>query len=131
MLAATWSGLRLLTPASARQPELRVVVSLAVNLAFLVLAWGSIALALASLSRRRSTVAAACGLLAFAMFVLDYVGRFWDTVTPVARISPFHYFDPFAMIGGRPLPASDLVTLFAIFAAGAVVANVVYARRDL
>jgi hypothetical protein len=88
-------------------------------------------LALASLSKRRATVAAACGLLAFAMFVLDYVGRFWDAVIPFARVSPFHYFDPFAMIGGRPLPATDLVTLFAIFLAGAVMANVAYARRDL
>jgi ABC-type transport system involved in multi-copper enzyme maturation permease subunit len=131
MLAATWSGLRLLAPATARQPELRVVVSLAVNLAFLVLAWGSIALALASLSRRRATVAAAGGLLAFAMFVLDYVGRFWDAVTPVARISPFHYFDPFAMIGGQPVAMLDLATLLGVFVVGAVIANIAYGRRDL
>jgi len=131
MLAATWGGLRLLAPASARLPHTRVIVSLAANLAFLVLAWGGGAVALASLSRRRSTVAAVCGLLALAMFVLDYVGRFWDAVIPFARLSPFHYFDPFAIIGGRPLPAFDLVTLFAIFAAGAVMANVAYARRDL
>ena len=131
MVGATWGGLRLLAPASARLPHARVVASLAANLAFLVLAWGGVALALASLSKRRATVAAACGLLAFAMFVLDYVGRFWDAVIPFARVSPFHYFDPFAMIGGRPLPATDLVTLFAIFLAGAVIANVAYARRDL
>ena len=41
MLAATWSGLRLLAPASARQPEPRVVISLAANLACLVLAWAA------------------------------------------------------------------------------------------
>ena len=131
MVAATWSGLRLLAPASARQPQLRVVVSLAANLAVLVLAWGGVAVALTSLSRRRSTVTAACGLLAFAMFVLDYVGRFWDAVTPIARISPFHYFDPFAMIGGQPLPMLDLVTLLGVFVVGAVIANIAYARRDL
>jgi beta-exotoxin I transport system permease protein len=131
MLAATWSGLRLLAPATARQPQLRVVVSLATNLAFLVLAWGGIALALASLSRRRSTVAAASGLLAFAMFVLDYVGRFWDAVAPIARVSPFHYFDPFGMMGGQPLATSNVVTLLAVFVVGAVIANIAYARRDL
>jgi hypothetical protein len=131
MLAATWSGLRFLAPASARQPEGRVVISLASNLACLVLAWGGITVALASVSRRRSTVAGACGLLAFAMSVLDYVGRFWDAVAPLARVSPFHYFDPFEMMGGQPLAASNVVTLLGIFVAGAVIANLAYARRDL
>jgi ABC-type transport system involved in multi-copper enzyme maturation permease subunit len=131
MLAATWTGLRLLAPATARQPPLRVVVSLAVNLACLVLAWGGIALALASLSRRRSTVAAVCGLLAFAMFVLDYVGRFWDAVTPLARLSPFYYFDPFGMMGGQPLAILNVAALLGVFVAGAVVANIAYSRRDL
>jgi ABC-type transport system involved in multi-copper enzyme maturation permease subunit len=131
MLTATWTGLQLLAPATARQPQLRVVVSLAVNLACLVLAWGGIALALASLSRRRATVAAACGLLAFAMFVLDYVGRFWDAVAPIARVSPFHYFDPFGMMGGQPLAMLDLVTLLGVFVVGAVIANLAYSRRDL
>ena len=131
MLAATWSGLRLLAPASARQPTARVVVSLAANLACLVLAWGGMTVALASLSRRRSTVAATTGLLAFTMSVLDYVGRFWDAVAPIARVSPFHYFDPFGMMGGQPLATSNVVTLLSIFVAGAVIANIAYARRDL
>jgi ABC-type transport system involved in multi-copper enzyme maturation permease subunit len=131
MLAATFSTLRLLAPASARQPEPRVVVSLAANLGCLVLAWGGITVALASVSRRRATVAGTCGLLAFAMFVLDYVGRFWETVTPLSRVSPFHYFDPFRMMGGQPLATSNLLTLLGVFFAGAVLANIAYARRDL
>jgi len=131
MLLATWAGLRWLAPPTARLPEPRVIVSLATNLTCLTLAWGGIALALASVSTRRTTVVAVSGLLAFAAFVLDYVGRFWDVVKPIARASPFHYFDPFALIGGRPLATSDVVTLLAIFIAGAVIANVAYARRDL
>jgi hypothetical protein len=131
MLAATWSGLRLFAPASARQQEARLVISLAANLGCLVLAWGGITVALAAWSRRRSTVAGACGLLAFAMFVLDYVGRFWEAVGPFARVSPFHYFDPFGMMGGEPLQTSSVVILLGIFVAGAVLANIGYARRDL
>jgi len=131
MLAATWSSLRLLAPASARQPQPVVVVSLALNLACLVLAWGGITVALAAVSRRRSTVAGACGLLAFTMFVLDYVSRFWDAVTPIARVSPFHYFDPFGIMGGQPLATSNVLTLLGIFIAGGVIANIAYARRDL
>jgi hypothetical protein len=131
MLAATWSGLRLFAPASARQPTAGVVGSLAVNLACLVLAWGGLTVALASVSRRRSTVAATTGLLAFAMSVLDYVARFWDAVAPLARVSPFHYFDPFEIMGGQPLALSNVVTLLGIFVAGAVIANIAYERRDL
>lgn len=131
MLAATWSGLRFLAPASARQPQPVVVLSLAFNLGCLVLAWGGITVALAAGSRRRSTVTGACGLLAFAMFVLDYVGRFWEAVAPLSRLSPFHYFDPFGIMGGQPLSTSNVVTLLGIFVAGAVIANIAYARRDL
>jgi hypothetical protein len=56
MVGATWGGLRLLAPASARLPHARVVASLAANLAFLVLAWGGVALALASPLDGRSGV---------------------------------------------------------------------------
>jgi ABC-type transport system involved in multi-copper enzyme maturation permease subunit len=131
MLVATWSGLRLLAPPTARLPQPHVILSLAANLACLVLAWGGIALTIAAFSRRRATAASVCGLLAFATFVLDYVGRFWDAARTIARVSPFHYFDPFALIGGRPLRVSDLLTLAATFAASAVIANVVYLWRDL
>lgn len=131
MLVATALGLRLLAPATARVPTAQMVVSMAANLVCLALAWGGIALALSSVAKRRATVAAVCGLAAFAAFVLDYVGRFWDGAAPLAKISPFHYFDPFAMMGGRSLALSDVAVLLAIFVVGAVVANVAYARRDL
>ena len=35
------------------------------------------------------------------------------------------------MMGGLPLATSNVVTLLAVFAAGGVIANVAYARRDL
>lgn len=131
MLLGTAIGLRFLAPAGATLPPARVVASLAANLALLVLAWGGIALMFASFARRRATAAAVCGFLAFLMFVLDWVGRLWETVRPLSRLSPFHYFSPFAMIGGQPLDRVDLVALAAIFVATSIVANVLYSRRDL
>ena len=131
MLLGTWSGLLLLAPASVPGPAPRVILSLAANLALAVLAWGAIALTLGSLARRRATAAGSTGLLALAMFILDYVGRLWEPARGLSRLSPFHYFSPFPLIGGAPLPGRDVVTLAVIFLAGCVAAHVVYARRDL
>lgn len=131
MIAATFGGLRMLAPPTARVPEPRVILSLAANLGLVVIAWGAIALALASLAKRRVTAAVACGLLAFATFILDYVGRFWDAVKGISRISPFHYFSPFEMIAGRPLRMTDVAVLIAIAIAASVLAHAAYARRDI
>ena len=131
MLLGTWSGLLLLAPASVPGPAPRVILSLAANLALAVLAWGAIALTLGSLARRRAAAAGTTGLLALAMFILDYVGRLWEPARGLSRLSPFHYFSPFPLIGGAPLPGRDVVTLAVIFLAGCVAAHVVYARRDL
>jgi len=65
------------------------------------------------------------------MFVLDWVGRFWETMRPLSRLSPFHYYSPFNMIGGQALDRVDLIALGGIFVATSIVANVVYSRRDL
>ncbi len=124
-------GLRLFAPAGAEVPAGRVSAALMLNLAALILAWGGIALAIASLSRRRASAVAICGFLAFAMFVLDYVGRFWKAVATASRLSPFHYYSPFPLIGGAALPRIDLAVLLAIFFAGAAAAMVAYGRRDL
>jgi ABC-type transport system involved in multi-copper enzyme maturation permease subunit len=131
MFAANEVGLLLLTPSTATRPPLSVAVSLATGLGFLMLAWGSIALAIASASRRRATAGAICGFLAFAMFILDYLGRFWDPAKTLSAISPFHYFDPFGMIGGASLHPADVLALTAFSAVSVVIALVAYARRDL
>lgn len=124
-------GLRVFTPAGAEVPADRVSAALMLNLAVLILAWGGIALAVASLSRRRASAVAICGFLAFAMFVLDYVGRFWQAVAAISRISPFHYYSPFPLIGGATLPWINIAVLLSIFIAGSAVAMVAYGRRDL
>lgn len=124
-------GLHLLTPAGAEPPAARVSLLLMINLAVLILAWGGITLAVASISKRRATAAAVCGFLAFAMFVLDYVGRFWTEIAPISKLSPFHYYSPFPLIGGTELPMADVAVLVAIFLLGSLIAVVAYARRDL
>jgi len=131
MWTASVTGLRLFAPSTAQLPSGGVVFSLAAGLGLVTLAWGSIALAIASWSTRRATASAVCGFAAFAAFVLDYVGKFWDKAEPASTISPFHYFDPFRMIGGEPLHGSDVASLALFIVVAAAVAYVAYARRDL
>lgn len=131
MMIGTAVGIHFIAPAGAEPPTPRVIASLAANLALLVLAWGSIALMFASFAHRRATAAAVCGFLAFSTFVLDWIGRLWDLVRPLSRLSPFHYFSPFDIIGGKPLGRVDVLALAGIIVATSIVASVVYARRDL
>jgi hypothetical protein len=131
MIAGTMGGLALLAPPSVRTPEARVILSLALNLGLIVVAWGAVTLAIASFANRGGSAAAIGGLLAFVMIVVDYVGRFWEAALPISRFSPFHYFNPFQIIGGQPLRIADVLVLIAVFVAGCIVANIAYARRDL
>jgi len=131
MMIGTFLGVHFLTPAGADPPSPRLIATMAMNLACLVLAWGAIALVVASAAKRQSTVTAICGLLAFSMFIIDYVGRIWKKLDTVARLSPFHYYSPFQLLAGAALVWSDVFLLLALFVAGAIAANVIYARRDL
>lgn len=131
MLIGTWSGLLLLAPATVPGPAPRVILALAANLSLIVVAWGTIALVVGSLARRRGHAAGATALLALAMFILDAVGRLWQPLRQVSRFSPFHYFSPFPLIAGTPLPLGDVVALAAIGLAGFVLATIAFGRRDL
>jgi ABC-type transport system involved in multi-copper enzyme maturation permease subunit len=131
MLVGTVIGLRLFTPAGADRPSAQLIASMALNLACLVLAWGAIALLIASMSKRQSSVTSSCGLLAFVTFIVDYVARIWNRLDSVAVLSPFHYYSPFQMLGTNALSLENVFVLLAIFAIASVAANVVYVRRDL
>jgi hypothetical protein len=131
LMSATFAALWLFAPPNVPLPHARTVVALSVNLWLLVLAWGGLALGLASVSKRRATPATVCGFLAFATFVLDYAGKFWKAIEPASRVSPFHYFNSFALIGGRALAMSDAAALATMFVVPAVLAVALYGRRDL
>ena len=131
MVIGTWTGLRFLAPEGAVAPTPRVVGSLAVNLSMLVLAWGSIAMAIGSWSKRRATAATVTAVLAFATFVFDFLGRLWDMLAPFGRLSPFHYYAPLPIVIGEPLDPINLVVLAGITVVASAVALRVYGVRDL
>ena len=131
MMTGTWAGLETLAPKSVTWPSVKLVSSLAINLSLLMLAWGGVALAIASASRRRGVAGAIAGLLALAAFLMDYVGRLWQPAESVAWLSPFRYYNPFELVMGNPLPSKNLLVLGGIAAAGCVTAYALFARRDI
>jgi len=131
MTAATWTGLACCTPADAERPSFALIRSLASALGAVVLCWGGIALAIASGAKRRATATGATAIAALAAYLVDYLGRIWDPARFASRLSPFHYFEPMALITGDATNGANLAVLAAMGAAAVAVAYVRFARRDL
>ena len=131
MLTATFTGLKTIIGNDIAWPEKKLLLSLAINLALLMQCWGGIALAIGAFSRRRSVAGGIAGLLAVAMFLLDYVGRAWQTAERAGWFSPFRYYSPFDMLVGNPLPGKNLAILASVAITGFALGYVLFSRRDI
>lgn len=131
MILGTWIGLRFLAPRGAESPTSRLIGSLAVNLGLLMMCWGGIALAVASRARRRSVAGSVVGLLALAMFLLDYVGRAWQPAEAIAWLSPFRYYSPLDLVMGNPIPKHNLWVLAGVGVFGFALSYFLFSRRDI
>ena len=80
---------------------------------------------------RRGWAAATTSLLAFAALLLDWAQRLQPSLERIGWLSPFHYFNPYDLVAGKPLPLEDLVVLWAIAMTGFVVAYFVISQRDI
>jgi ABC-2 type transport system permease protein len=130
MVAGTWIGLVTFASEIDPWPSAKTVASLASNLGLLIFCWGGIATAFGA-ACRRSVAGAVTGLLALFTLLLDLVRSIWSPAESVAWLSPFHYFVPFEIVMGRPLPAENLVVLWAIAMTGFTVAYFLFSQRDI
>lgn len=131
MMIGTWAGLNLLATRQAPWPSLNLILSLAVNLAVLMMSWNAIAMAIGAAARRRGVAGGVAGLLALAMFLLDYVARAWAPAERVAWLSPFRYYSPVELLMGGDLSAKNLGVLSFIVVSGFALAYVLFSRRDI
>jgi ABC-2 type transport system permease protein len=131
MMAGTWIGLESFAPRDVNWPSAKLVGSLGVNLGLLALSWGGVALAVGSFARRRRVAGGATGLLALTTYLLDYTGRLWKPAESIVWLSPFHYYTPFDLVMGDPLPEKNLIVLAGIAVTGFAVAYIVFSRRDI
>ena len=101
------------------------------SLATVMTCWGGITLAIGMVSRRRAVAASIAGLLALSTYLLDYLGRAWEPAATISRLSPFHYFEPMAVITTQSLSAANATVLIAVGIAGAIASYVAIGRRDI
>ena len=131
MAIGTWAGLACCAAADAARPSARLIASLAVNLAAIMFCWAGVTLAATAMVRRRAVAGAVGGVAAFGAYLLDYLGRAWEPARAVSRLSPFHYFEPMALIMGQPLSGRNVAVLVGISVAAIAVSYVGFARRDI
>jgi hypothetical protein len=131
MSAGTFAGLWLAGPAAGSGPPPRLVWKLAAGLWTVLACWGGVSLVIGAASRRRSVAAGVAGGAAAALMLVDYLSRVWKPLRGIARLSPFHYYNPLDLVMGRPLPPGDIGLLLGTAAAGVVAAFVAFRRRDI
>jgi len=131
MMLSTWTGLACCTPSDTPRPGAATIRSLAILLGAIAFCWGGIALAVAARVRRRATASGGVAVAALAAFLIDYLARVWDPAKPVARFSPFHYFEPMSLVAGGQLQGRDVGVMLVVGLAGTAAGYLIFARRDL
>jgi ABC-2 type transport system permease protein len=124
-------GLACCAPAEVAAPGLTLLGSLAASLASVMVCWCGITTAVAAAVKRRAVAGAAAGIAALSAFLLDYVGRAWEPAAALGRASPFHYFEPTALIMGTPLNLTNVAVLVGIGALGGAIGWLIFTHRDI
>ncbi|MCX6538510.1 MAG: hypothetical protein NT151_06190 [Acidobacteria bacterium] len=131
MAGGTFLGLWIAAPSPELKPLPSLIGSLALNLWALLFCWGGVALVIGSVARRRSVAGSITGAAATALMLTDYLSRVWSPLKPIARFSPFRYYNPLDLVMGHPLSTTDVGVLLASGAVGIVAAYALFARRDI
>jgi len=131
MTAGTFAGLWWAGPAAASRPPARLVWRLAVGLWSVLACWGGVSLVIGAASRRRAVAAGMAGGAAAALMLVDYLSRVWKPIRGIARLSPFHYYNPLDFVMGKPLPPGDIGILLGTAAAAIALAFALFRRRDI
>ena len=131
MVAGTFLGLWIAVPAGTAWPAPRITWSLAFGLWSVLACWGGVSLAIGAAARRRVVAGSVAGSAAAALMLIDYLARVWKPIRGIARLSPFHYYNPLDLVMNKPLQPGDIGILLGTAAAAVSVAYLLYARRDL
>ena len=128
---ATWLSLHALAPPGSRWPEPRIVLTLIAHLVMVTWCFGAPALAAAAWARRRASAQAPIAIAAVALYLVDFLGTWWEPLRRFGRLSPFYYYQGSAIVEGKAHTLINLSVLGAVTAAASALAYWQFARRDL
>lgn len=131
MFAANSTAVRLFAPQGVTLLSRSRLLWVACNLLAVAWCFGAAALAMAAQARRRGTAAGAIALVAVFLYLLQFAAAAWTALRPVARISPFHYYEALPTLLGFSQPTRNIMGLLAATGILFVIAQFLYARRDL
>lgn len=129
--AGTWAGVQLFHAQPYGVPSFRLIARLLWHLGAVALAVAALGLWLGVVARRRATAFTAGALIVVLLYLVDLLASGSWLLGWVAPLSPFHYYDAFAIAAGQAHQARDLGILLG---AAAVLSGVAYwrfERRDL
>jgi len=128
---ATWLGLHALAPPRSRWPEAAIVLTLIAHLVMVSWCFGAPALAAAAWARRRASAQAPVAIAAIALYLVDFLGAWWEPLGRFGRLSPFHYYQGSAILDGTAHTPIDLSILGGLTIAASALAYWQFGRRDL
>ena len=128
---ATWLGLHALAPPGSRWPEPLIVLTLIAHLVMVAWCFGAPALAAAAWARRRASAQGPIAIAAVALYLVDFLGTWWEPVRRFGRLSPFYYYQGSAIVEGKAHTLINLSVLGAVTIAASALAYWQFGRRDL
>ncbi len=132
MVAASRTSSLWLAAANAAAIPLSTLLRLAANLVAVAWVAGAFSLAASTFARRRGGAAGTAGIVVLAAYLLNVLAELWPQLRPYGKLSPFHYYQPMAVIaGGASRWSGDVLVLLAVAAVFVTIAFVAFSRRDL
>lgn len=131
MVATTTTSLFVVAGPPAARSALSIVSKLAANLVAVSWCLGALALAASTVLSGRGTAAGVAGITAFALYLLNALADASSRFRPYGPCSPFHYFQPIAIISGGSRWRPDIALLLLVAAVLTLVAYGVWSKRDL
>ena len=131
MAASSAASLTGVAGTDAVGPVMKVVGKLAANLVAVSWCVGSLALAASAVLSRRGSAAGGAGVIAFALYLLNAIAEISPRFKPYGPYSPFHYYQPMAIVAGGSGWMGDILLLVGVAAVFCAIAYLAWSRRDL
>jgi ABC-2 type transport system permease protein len=131
MVTATWIAVAAFAPPSAAKPSWRVILTLAAHLVAVAWWFGALALALASVTRRRGAALVPTAIAAVSLYLVNLVAASWAPARTVDVLSPFHYYQGALILAGLANSSRDFLVLGSVTAILVAISYWRFSTRDL